>query len=334
MFNPLNAARRVAAWFNAGISTRAKIIIALCVLMFILAVGYTGYRINDYFENDPRSCNTCHVHDAANQMWAKSVHMKINCHECHHATKKDQVIQMYRFAFMGQKTVSPRHGNIIVAWKICYRCHWEKDEHFPTAKPINQSQLHAKHVFMEKLECVNCHGYRTHQFNAEPRFCVKCHEGREVHGTGMGELACLNCHTDRTKDLKPGRKKCLYCHGSEQVRKELLADATLDVTHYQPDEKTIKKAIKIVVPENAPMQFDCYTCHKPHKSARPDWGNCISCHASVLNAGKHYTHVQVMGLKCKQCHKPHSWKVTPEQAKKDCVSCHEYRDPKHFILGG
>jgi hypothetical protein len=38
-----------------------------------------------------------------------------------------------------------------------------------------------------------------------------------------------------------------------------------------------------------------------------------------------------VGLQCKDCHKPHVWTVTEAQAKKDCIRCHEYRDPKRFM---
>ncbi len=40
------------------------------------------------------------------------------------------------------------------------------------------------------------------------------------------------------------------------------------------------------------MQFNCYECHKPHKSSRPDWGNCLSCHKNIMSVGKHKTHIQ------------------------------------------
>ena len=331
MFNPINLLNRIYNWFSEGISTKAKVIIALAGLFMIVGMGYTAYRINDYFEHDPNACMTCHVHDAQNQKWAHSEHKMVTCHECHHATKKEQMIQMYRFAFKGVKSVSPRHGEILVAWKICYQCHWERNPKYPEAKNISHSRLHARHYYMEQIECVKCHGYNIHQFTAEPRFCIRCHKNREVHGTGMEGLACLNCHTDRTVDLKPGRSKCLFCHGSEKVREQLIADGTLDVTHYQPDEKTIKKAIKIKLTPDAPMQFFCYTCHKPHKNVRPNWGICETCHRNILDVGAHKLHIQGMNLKCKQCHEPNIWRVTPEKAKKECVKCHEYRDPKKFL---
>ena len=326
MFNPFK-------WLKEGMPLKGKIIIAVLLLAIFIGGGVVAFKFYDFTQNNPKFCVSCHLMQPAFDAWAASEHKGLNCHDCHHLSIPEQNKLLVSFVMHRPSKVPERHGKVIVNYQICITCHWEKNDKFPKAKLINQSRMHAKHVFIEQIECVKCHGYITHKFTAEERFCIKCHQGREVHGTGMEGLACLNCHTDRTKDLKPGRKKCLFCHGNDQVRKELIADGTLDVTHYQPADKTVKRAIKILVPDKAPMQFDCYTCHKPHKSARPDWGNCLSCHENILNVGKHATHVQVMGMKCKQCHKPHIWRVSADQAKKDCVSCHEYKDPKLFIGG-
>ena len=89
MFNPINLLNRIYNWFSEGISTKAKVIIALAGLFMIAGMGYTAYRINDYFEHDPNACMTCHVHDAQNKKWAHSEHKMVTCHECHHATKKE-----------------------------------------------------------------------------------------------------------------------------------------------------------------------------------------------------------------------------------------------------
>lgn len=309
---------------------KGKIIIAVLLLFMIVGGGIVAFKFYDFTQNNPKFCVSCHLMQPAYDTWAASEHKDLNCHDCHHLSIPEQNKLLVSFVLHRPSTVPDRHGKVIVPWKFCIQCHWEKNDKFVNAKLINNSRMHSKHVFMEQIECVKCHGYKTHQFTAEERFCTKCHQGKEVHGTGMEKLACLNCHTDRTPDLKPGPNKCLYCHGGENVRKELLADKTLDVTHYQPDEKTIKMATKINRTDKSPMQFYCYTCHKPHASARPDWGNCLSCHENILNVGKHNTHVQVMGMKCKQCHKPHIWRVSPEQAKKDCVSCHDYKEPNSF----
>jgi nitrate/TMAO reductase-like tetraheme cytochrome c subunit len=324
MHNPFN-------WLKIGMPLKGKIIIVVLLLVIFTGGGVVAFKFYDFTQNNPKFCVSCHLMQPAFNAWAVSEHKGLKCHDCHHLTIPEQNKLLVSFVLHRPTSVPNRHGKVIVTWKVCVQCHWEKNDEFKDAKLINNSRMHAKHVFMEQIECVKCHGYITHKFTAEARFCTKCHEGKVVHGTGMEGLACLNCHTDRTQDLRPGRNKCLFCHGSEKIRKEMISSGTLDVTHYAPDQQTIDRAIKINVPDNAPMQFYCYECHKPHKSARPDWGNCLSCHENILGIGKHNTHVQVMGMKCKQCHKPHVWRVMPEQAKKDCVSCHEYRDPKRFL---
>ncbi len=326
MFNPFK-------WLREGMPLKGKIVIAVLFLAIVIGGGIVAFKFYDFTQNNPKFCVSCHLMQPAYDAWAASEHKSLNCHDCHHLTIPEQNKLLVNFVLHRPSAVPDRHGKVIVPWKFCIQCHWEKNDKFPEARLINKSRLHAKHVFIEQIECVKCHGYVTHKFTAEERFCVKCHQGKEVHGAGMENLACLNCHTDRTPDLRPGRNKCLYCHGSEAVRKELIEGGTLDVTHHQPNRKTIDRAIKINVPKNAPMQFDCYQCHRPHTTARPDWGNCLGCHERILNVGKHNTHVQVMGMKCKQCHKPHVWTVTPEQAKKDCVQCHDYKEPKQFLGG-
>ncbi len=318
-------------WIKEGLPFKAKILIAVFMLFITIGGGIVGYKFYDYTRNNPKFCVSCHIMQPSYEAWEKSEHRDINCHECHRLTIPEMNKLLFSFIVKRPATIPERHGKIIVTWQYCAKCHLEKNVMFKAAKRINRSRMHAKHVFMEQIECVKCHGYIIHKFTAEEGFCVKCHQQKIVHGTGMEKLACLNCHTDRTEDLRPGPKKCLFCHGSEKIRQELIAGGTLDVTHYQPDEETIKRAIKINRPENAPMQFNCYECHKPHESARPDWNDCFKCHKNVIKIGKHYTHVEIMGIACKKCHKPHIWNVTKKQARKDCILCHDYKDPATFI---
>jgi cytochrome c nitrite reductase small subunit len=332
MFNPFSIIKKITVWFRDKLSPKGKIIAALSLLFVFIGIGFMGYKVNEYGETNPNACLMCHVHDNAQVAWAASAHKNINCHECHHASKSQQLTQMFRFAFMGQRSVPPRHGEIIVTWKLCIKCHWETDSRYPNAPRVNHSPYHGKHVFLEQIECSKCHGYKTHEFRPEPRFCVNCHKDREVHGEGMDSLPCLNCHTDRTKDLKPGRNKCLFCHGTDAARKALEGGSTIDTKYFTPSQATIKKATKINVPADAPMQFYCYECHKPHAKIRPDWGDCLTrCHSNQMKVGKHMMHVQGMNMKCLDCHRPHSWRVTEQQAKTTCVKCHEYRSPDKFI---
>lgn len=324
MFNP----RRL--WKN-GIPLRAKILIAILLLIIIIGGGVGAFKFYDFTQKNPKFCISCHLMKPAFERWTESEHKDVNCHECHHLSIPEQNRLLISFVLYRPEKVPERHGKIIVPWNYCIKCHWEKDERYPKSPLINRSSIHSKHVFIEQVECSKCHGYILHKFIPEERFCTMCHKGKEVHGAGMEGLACLNCHTDRTRDLRPERGKCLFCHGGEKIRKKLIADATIDVKYFQPAPKIIVRAIKINVPDDAPMQFYCYECHKPHVTVRPDWGHCLDCHKIIPEVGKHNLHIKVVGMKCKECHKPHAWRVSEAQAKTDCVKCHEYREPKKFI---
>lgn len=319
--------------FAHRVPVAAKAIIAILILVSITGASITAYTTYNFTQNDPSFCNSCHIMNESYDAWQKSEHAGINCHECHHLSVAELNALMVSAFIKRTEKVPVRYGKVIVPWKYCVSCHWEENEHYPEVKKINNSTLHARHYFMEKIECSKCHGYRLHKFNLEERYCINCHEGKVVHGKGMGGLACLNCHTDRTPDMLPGPNKCLYCHGDETVREMLVLDDTIDVKYFQPSEELVKKATKIERPANAPMQFFCYQCHQPHEQIRPDYGTCMSCHAKVVNVGRHKLHIQTVGLECTECHKPHSWRVSIEQAKTLCAECHDYVDPREFLGG-
>lgn len=324
---------KLSKYFEAGIV--AKIVIPLLLLIILVGGGVTAFKFYDFTENDPKFCVSCHLMKSAFDAWSKSEHVGINCHECHYLSIVDKNKLIMSFVLHRPTKVPPRHGKIIVPWKMCLKCHWEVDKRYPNNPMINNSVMHAKHYFMQKIECSRCHGYRLHQFSPEPRFCLQCHTGKQVHGIGMEQLACLNCHTDRTSDIRPDRDKCLYCHGSDRIRKDVLAQGTLDATFFTPDPETVKKAIKIKLAKDSPMQqFNCYRCHKPHEAAKvlPNKDICLTCHPDAPLVGKHAIHLQMLGGDCMKCHKPHLWRVTAEQAKgPGCTQCHEARDPKNFL---
>jgi len=317
------------------ISLKAKLLIVALILVIVCGGGFIAYKFYDFTQNNPKFCVGCHLMQPAYDSWAQSEHKALNCHQCHHLTIPEQNQLLISFVLHRPTAVPARHkGQVIVSQKYCNECHTQGK-----AARINKSLFHAKHVYMEQIECTECHGEvksdksGLHHFLPTEKFCLKCHAGKQVHGEGMGGLACINCHTDRTKDIRPGRKKCLFCHSvDEKVRKELIADGTMDVRYFQPDAGIIKKAIKIQLSDNAPMQFYCYECHKPHVpgKVKPKNEDCLRCHSNVPKIGKHKTHLN-MDMQCKDCHKPHLWKVTEASAKKDCVACHEYRSPRAFM---
>jgi hypothetical protein len=337
---------KVIAWFKGKfqwakdrlqepMTLKAKILIISLLLIIVGGGGFVAYKFYDFTQNNPKFCVGCHLMQEAYDSWAKSEHKKLNCHDCHHLTIPEQNQLLISFVMHRPNKVPERHkGQVIVSSKTCNDCHTSTK-----AKQINKSLFHAKHVYMEQIECTECHGEvkadksGLHHFLPTEKFCTKCHIGKQVHGEGMGGLACLNCHTDRTKDLRPGRMKCLYCHSKdENIKKQLKEDATMDVRFFQPEAATIKKAVKIVFDEKAPMQFYCYECHKPHTQGkvRPGSTHCLGCHSTIPRIGKHKVHLD-MDMQCKDCHRPHLWRVTEVSAKKDCVQCHEYRSPKAFL---
>jgi NapC/NirT cytochrome c family, N-terminal region/Cytochrome c3 len=318
------------------IALKAKLLILALIAVIVFGGGFVAYKFYDFTQNNPKFCVGCHLMQPAYDSWAKSEHKTLNCHECHHLTIPEQNQLLISFVLHRPNAVPERHkGQIIVSSKYCNECHTEKGK----AERINKSLFHAKHVYMEQIECTECHGEvkpdksGLHHFLPTEKFCTKCHKGKQVHGEGMGGLACINCHTDRTKDLKPGRLKCLYCHSTdENIRTQLKDDATMDVRFFAPDSSVIKKAKKIQFSEASPMQFYCYECHKPHTAGKvkPKNEDCLRCHQGTPKIGKHKIHLN-MDMQCKDCHKPHMWRVTEASAKKDCVSCHEYRSPQAFM---
>jgi hypothetical protein len=315
------------------ISLKAKLLIIALITFIVAGSGYVAYRFYDFTQNNPKFCVGCHLMQPAFDTWAESEHKNLNCHDCHQLSVPEMNNLLISFVLHRPNQVPERHGKVIVGKKYCNQCHTEGK-----GKRINRSLFHAKHVYMEQLECTECHGdvkpdkSGLHRFLPTEKFCTKCHTDKVVHGEGMGGLACLNCHTDRTQDLKPGRKKCLFCHSAdENIRKELVSDGSMDVRFFQPDAAMIKKATKIRYTETSPMQFFCYECHKPHTAGkvRPKTADCLRCHAGTPKVGKHKVHLN-MDMQCKDCHKPHVWKVTEESARKDCVACHEYKSPRSF----
>jgi predicted CXXCH cytochrome family protein len=326
--------------FKQTISAKGRLIIAALILVMVVGGATIAYQVHDFTENDPTFCVSCHLMQTAYDTWENSVHNTVNCHECHYATPREQNRMLIMTILQNPEAVEPRHGKIVVPWKMCFKCHWERDEHFQTAANIAKSATHAKHVFVEQIECSKCHAYietatkeGLHEFVPDERFCLRCHEAKEVHGIGMEGLACLACHTDQTPDIKPTREKCLICHGDVKTRVKISVTLdTMDTRFFTPDPEMVEKASTIKFTENGPMMFECHTCHQPHGiKINPDQSQCFSCHRQIKKIGKHDIHVNTVGMECLTCHPPHEWKVSKEEAQEICSGCHEYRDPDGFL---
>jgi predicted CXXCH cytochrome family protein len=136
---------------------------------------------------------------------------------------------------------------------------------------------------------------------------------KRVHGVGMKGMACLGCHTfgSQEADLGPTREKCLSCHSRIELSKGVTS------MEFWPME--------------GPMAFRCMKCHRPHSKVKPTSADCLKCHNSIVNLGKHGIHLEATDGDCTVCHKPHQWRVTRKISKELCRTCHEYRPLNKFF---
>lgn len=283
------------------------IILGIIVIGGALTVAFYAY---DFTENNPEFCRSCHLMDTAFDAWKASVHNGINCHDCHEATIVEKNKMLIKTLLTNPKKVSERYGHFLVSSEICEKCHITKD----VTLSINRSYGHMKHVFMEQLECTQCHGTELHKFVPEERFCISCHMEKRVHGVGMEGMACLGCHVygSEAADLRPSRERCLSCHA------RIASSQGINGTDFWPLE--------------GPMAFRCMKCHRPHSKVKPTSSDCLRCHNSVVELGKHGIHLEVVDGDCNTCHQPHAWRVTREISEELCSSCHEPQPLRKFFL--
>ena len=70
-------------------------------------------------------------------------------------------------------------------------------------------------------------------------------------------------------------------------------------------------------PKNAPMvDVDCSSCHQVAGQRQPQ-KDCKTCHDSLKGLHTKGGHPDA---ECRDCHKPHGWKVT---GRETCLTCHE-----------
>lgn len=320
-------------FLKEGLSPKAKMIVAAVLVVVVVGGAFVGWKLWDFKENNPKFCVGCHLMDEAYNKWSESAHKGVNCHLCHHLTFIEQNMLLVNLIVKNPKEIEPRHGKVIVPWKYCTQCHWDKNDEFPDAVNVSASPMHAKHFFMAQIECSKCHGITPHEFRADSSVCGPCHEDKKtVHG--MEGVQCLGCHTDKTKDLLPNRDKCLACHGSKEQRDKIAEQpATGDMKVFIADPGMVEAASKMAVfPDDAPMHFECSVCHKPHTKIKLVVAkDCLECHSKQLRIGKHSMHIE-NGFTCIDCHKPHDWRVSKAVLKSGkCTMCHDAGNPKNFL---
>lgn len=265
-----------------GLSPRDKtIIVSLLLIISVLGI-VLAVRYYNYIQKNPQFCNSCHLMEDAYTAWKLSGHRNIVCQNCHQLGIIEQNRLLVKFVFTsGRKTPEP-HGNE-TPWKTCTTCHWY--DAAQGALTVNKSTGHARHVFMEKLSCKDCHSRTVHTFRPENDSCLRCHRNWKIHGMGMeremGGISCLRCHAFSPKKMEPfipDRQMCLSCH---------------------------RKSARTSFPDRVPMaRLNCYECHKPHTRMKPGNDDCLRCHTQEVLDLKP---VHETTKPCMSCHVPHRW---------------------------
>ncbi len=278
---------------------RAKPGILVLILLFCLILIVKGYQFYEYTQTDPAFCSTCHLMEEGVKSWRVSNHSHITCQKCHVISLIEENRLLLAFAVKGSWKVKQEHGSI-KPWQGCLNCHMQ--EAAQGSKTLRASYGHARHVFMQDIECGACHRGDVHDFNADSKRCQRCHKDKLVHGMGMAGLYCLNCHSFGEAKIKMvSQKRCFECH-------------------------------KGIPPRGVMAGVKCFDCHNPHGRLKMESKDCLgSCHGNETRVGRHGKHLKLTPLQCIDCHKPHTWVIGKEAAKGLCDRCHEYRDPMMFI---
>lgn len=280
-----------------GYLEKSKPLVIVLILAVVIMGGLNGYKYLQFAKSNPQFCQLCHLMKEPLRSWQLSSHRNIVCQTCHSMSLIAQNSLLLSYVFSGNNKESSRKHGKLAPWESCRSCHLDEAEQ--GAITMRKSYGHARHVFMEKIECNRCHTGDTHNFIPHEGLCMKCHEDKGVHGMGMESFACLSCHVYSETPAMPKKQKCVMCHKN--------------------------------IPPRAPMgTVDCQNCHKPHGKLHPTAIDCLSnCHVNQAAIGRHDRHIDIP---CLECHKAHTWKVGKQLAVALCSKCHEYKDPLSFIF--
>lgn len=282
--------KRARAWLES-ISARVRAwprpaaVAAAVLTAALLGTGaYSVVRGYDYTMNNPAFCRSCHTMEEAWTRWQTSEHRKVTCHDCHRASIVESTRQVVTFVVRQPHRVG-KHA--VVPNAVCARCHESGD---PRWRQVAATAGHRIHEQQRHIECVTCHAPSIHRFRPPTEVCGTCHVAqtrgeRVVKIRAMADQHCTDCHEFLRPDspLRPGRQTCLECH-------------------------RLTPGAAALWPRDAPMQFACSQCHRPHEQARPVVA-CKACHEEP-RPDLHTPEV-LETTPCTICHVPHRWRPGP-----------------------
>jgi len=301
--------KQLGGWIGR-LPVALKVVLGVSLLVFVFGGTYGSYRIYNYTQHDPEFCRSCHTMNIAWDKWAESEHSKVGCHSCHQASPIASARLVINY-LLERPDINTTHAHI--SDESCEKCHYSGD---PQWVQVEATACHKVHAEEQNIACQTCHGLRLHEFRPATEICAACHadhvEGheKEIKTTEMQNLHCIECHQFLREDspIRPTRETCMECH-----------------------QKLDNNGVTF--PDDAPMQWDCRECHKPHDSERPVV-DCIGCHTEARSAGLHAVPSHVAGYvdangretKCKDCHKPHEWTM---KSRENCATCHSDKVESH-----
>jgi len=164
---------------------------------------------------------------AYHKTWARSVHAKVPCQDCHVPPRPlPQALQRARWAgefYLSLLPLSREPAFAPPTNEACANCHVDLRT-VSTSGDLNIP--HRAHVEILNMRCVRCHKFLVHQPNPEgtnkPRMvaCLTCHDGKTAKNT------CSACHREKAAPVshrasdwvivhagKQGEVDCAACHG-------------------------------------------------------------------------------------------------------------------------
>ncbi|MHB8877940.1 MAG: hypothetical protein ACYC8T_29955 [Myxococcaceae bacterium] len=257
------------------------------VIVALGAFVFGASRLKTYVAESPGFCAHCHKTTPEFSAWTKGQHRGTPCQSCHHSSSEQGLAMLKSFMVDGAPAKPKRHAEVEVG--SCAACHLSHDPNWPQ---VGASRGHRIHAVEQKIPCVKCHASGIHRFEPAATSCKECHGPHTVNVKGMHQVHCFACHNFTTAgaDLKPTRRDCMGCHRAQGVLPSRF-------------------------PEDAPMQFACAACHKPHVQSGHQMVDCTSCHQTIGTDG---LHSRAGHVRCADCHRPHGWRSERE----DCFRCH------------
>ena len=307
----LRLLQRIVDWlWGQWVSLRRgwqALFIGACAVAFT-GVSVASYRAYSYMEHDPRFCTSCHLMEDAYNRFRRSAHSRITCHDCHKATRAEQLHQLTSVIFENPSEVE-KHANVPDA--RCAACHVEGDParwRQIAATAGHRIHLESADSALRGIQCVTCHSANVHEFAPVSRTCgmAGCHTTATIQLGAMSqvELHCTTCHNflaaapglavdSLGRPLTPHARQCLTCH---QMRERLVE---LDIGR-------------------DPHRGVCGDCHNPHTQRTAQEISCATarCHVDWRQVSFHagVPHAE----QCTRCHEPHSWRVEGD----NCIRCH------------